>query len=102
MQYLGGARTRDQGQSQFSWYRRHWADRGFGPLWLVERDTARWVGLVGLRDLGDDAPGADPGDVEMHCIVAPWAWGRGFSTEAALAMRDHAFFGVGLDSIIAR
>ena len=69
-----------------------WAICGFG-YWVVrERATDRFVGEVGLAELRRpikpalDAP-------EMGWVLAPWAHGRGFATEAvgaALAWSDRA------------
>lgn len=63
----------------------HWALLGFG-FWLVEETaTGRFVGQVGLarlnRGLGqrfDEAP-------ETGWVLAPWAHGKGYATEAAQA-----------------
>src|SRR5207302_10990734 len=51
MRFLHGARTREQGLGQFVWYERHWRRRGFGPLWAIEKEARRWIGLIGLRDV---------------------------------------------------
>ncbi|HTJ47349.1 MAG TPA: GNAT family N-acetyltransferase [Kofleriaceae bacterium] len=59
----------------------HWALLGFGYWVARERATGRFVGEVGLADLhriiepGLDAP-------EAGWVLAPWAHGRGFATEA--------------------
>jgi RimJ/RimL family protein N-acetyltransferase len=70
----------------------HWALIGYG-VWVVrERASDRFVGEVGLMDLHRaieprlDAP-------EMGWVIAPWAHGRGYATEAvgaALAWSDRA------------
>ena len=68
----------------------HWDLLGYG-YWVVrERATGRYVGEVGLADLRRiitpalDAP-------EAGWVLAPWAHGQGFATEAlgaALAWSD--------------
>ncbi len=70
----------------------HWALCGYG-VWVVrERATERFVGEVGLMDLRRAI--APPLDApEMGWVLAPWAHGRGFATEAvgaALAWSDRA------------
>lgn len=65
-----------------------WALLGFG-YWVVrERDSGRFVGEVGFanfrRDLGDLSSHLD-GVPETGWVLAPWAHGRGFATEAVRA-----------------
>jgi RimJ/RimL family protein N-acetyltransferase len=59
----------------------HWALLGYG-YWVVrERATGRFVGEVGLADLHRElAPALDA--PEMGWVIAPWAHGQGFATEA--------------------
>ena len=55
---------------------------------IVERkEDGAPVGQAGL--LRCDIDGA--ADVEVGWWLAPWAWGRGYATEAAAALRDFAF-----------
>ncbi|HEX5712863.1 MAG TPA: GNAT family N-acetyltransferase [Solirubrobacterales bacterium] len=60
---------------------RHWADHGFGPWVLEEREGGAVVGRAGLRWTEVDSRLA----VELPWAVAPTHWGRGYATEAAVA-----------------
>ena len=61
-----------------------WALLGFG-YWVVrERDTGRFVGEVGFADFRREI--SPPLDApEAGWVLAPWAHGRGFATEAVRA-----------------
>lgn len=61
------------------------AEHGFCQGALVEWASGSVVGLAGLHTLGTT------GDVEAGWWVAPDRQGRGYATEAALALRDFAF-----------
>lgn len=68
----------------------HWAALGFGTWAVEEKSTGRFVGEVGLFDFHRliDPPLPAP---EVGWVLAPWAHGRGFATEAvnaALAWSD--------------
>jgi len=68
----------------------HWMVMGFGYWAVRERTSGRFVGDVGLADhrraiappLGDDP--------EMGWVLAPWAHGQGYATEAVRAVLDWA------------
>ena len=63
-----------------------WALLGFGFWCVRERDTGRFVGEVGLADFHRDVDwGSDP---ECGWVLAPWAQGRGYATEAITAALD--------------
>lgn len=75
--------------------------RGFG-LWAVERrDTAAFIGFVGLSRPSFDPALAD--QVEIGWRLAREAWGRGFATEAAREAARFAFDpdGADLDALIS-
>lgn len=56
-------------------------------LWFVqERETGRLVGHRGLPD--KEVEGRE--EVELVHVIARNAWGRGYATEAATAIRDFA------------
>jgi RimJ/RimL family protein N-acetyltransferase len=67
---------------------------GYG-LWLIhEKDRAGLVGTTGLRPLEDIG-------LEIFYSLAPGSWGRGYATEAARAVLDHALGPLGLPEVLA-
>jgi RimJ/RimL family protein N-acetyltransferase len=77
---------------------RQWRVNGFGPWAALDKATGRWIGRVGLDELGD-WPDIDKIEVgfELHM---EW-WGRGLATEAALAALRFGFEEHRLDRIIS-
>jgi [ribosomal protein S5]-alanine N-acetyltransferase len=67
---------------------------GYG-LWLVhENGRAGLVGTAGLRQLEDLG-------LEIFYSLTPGSWGRGYATEAARAVLDHALGPLGLPEVLA-
>ena len=66
---------------------------GYG-LWAVSVDSA-FIGFVGLQWTQFVAA------VEIGWRLARPAWGHGYATEAAIAVRDFAFRDIGLDEIVS-
>jgi RimJ/RimL family protein N-acetyltransferase len=76
----------------------HWAALGYGFWQIRERATGRFVGEAGLADFKrdfkpDPKPGPKPGLAssfdgapEAGWVLAPWAHGRGYATEAMTAV----------------
>jgi RimJ/RimL family protein N-acetyltransferase len=66
-------------------YAGHWVLFGYGVFAVEERATGRFAGEIGLmhfaRGLGEDFDG----DPEAAWILAPWAAGRGYASEAVTA-----------------
>ena len=62
---------------------------------LARKSDGVRVGQAGmLRCAIDDVP-----EIEIGWWLAPFAWGRGYATEAALALRDFAFGELQLDHL---
>jgi RimJ/RimL family protein N-acetyltransferase len=75
------------------------ARRGFG-LWAVEvPDVAPFIGFVGLSVPGFTAHFTPC--VEIGWRLARAHWGKGYATEAALAVRNDGFTRVGLREIVS-
>lgn len=78
--------------------RRYALEWGFGPYAVVERDRSMLIGYCGLFFFPD--VNGRP-EVELGYRLARAAWGRGYATEAAAAVRDYAFQTLGIRRLIA-
>ena len=89
MRYIGagGALGRDRARATLEREIAHHAERGWGEWITVERASGRTIGLCGLI-LWPDIDGAE--ELEVAYLLARNAWGQGFATEAAGAIRDRA------------
>lgn len=74
-----------------------YAQFGFGHWAVIRRADDRLIGICGLSMQTID----DLRQVEIGYRLARDAWGRGYATEAALAVRDYGFDQIGLDRLIA-
>ncbi len=73
-------------------YPRLYADLG---IWRASRrDTGAFIGWFSLKYAGKSP------DIEIGYRLLPDAWGLGFATEGAAALRDYGFDDVGLARII--
>ncbi|HYR09446.1 MAG TPA: GNAT family N-acetyltransferase [Longimicrobium sp.] len=62
-----------------------WALLGYG-YWVVrERESGRFVGEVGLAEFRREVTPSLDGAPEAGWVLAPWAHGRGYATEAVRA-----------------
>lgn len=95
----GSALTRERAATQLARFAAHWEDHGYGLRAAVLRDGGGVAGFAGVMRAGQ--PGVRPGDVEIGWRLARSHWGRGYATEAALAVRDHAFGELRLARLVA-
>ncbi len=72
--------------------------RGYGPWAVVEKSSSVVIGYGGLF-LFPDVNGRP--EIEVGYRLARPFWGRGYATEAVIAVRDHAFSTLGLTRLIA-
>jgi RimJ/RimL family protein N-acetyltransferase len=91
--HIGGRpSTEEEVWARLLRYVGHWAALGYGYWAVREKRTGRFVGEVGLADFHRDL--TPPLDApEAGWVLAPWAHGQGFATEAlgavlAWAARD--------------
>jgi ribosomal-protein-alanine N-acetyltransferase len=95
--YMGGPRDRDWLRPEFE----KTAEEPFAErydLWpVVEKETGRVVGHCGLleKDVGGNA------EIELTYVFARSAWGKGYATEIARALKDYAFDELGIERLIA-
>jgi len=81
----GGVLGRDVAEGMIERQRRHYAERGWGQWATVERATGRMIGVCGLI-LWPSIGGQE--ELEVAYLLAREAWGNGYATEAATAIRD--------------
>ena len=89
-------------EAEFDVMLEHWREHGFGFRSVVEKNTGEWAGAVGLAHIGANPAGLPPEDVEIGWWFLPDYWGRGYATEAALAVRDEGFSGRFVEHFWAR
>ena len=87
--HVGGSPlTEEEGWTRFLRYFGHWAVRGFG-YWVVrERSSGRMVGEVGFADYKRAVEPPFGTAPEIGWVLATWASGRGYATEAVRAILD--------------
>lgn len=73
-------------------------DRGWGPLAVIENASGNLIGYCGLFHIPD--VNGRP-EIEIGYRFARESWGRGYATEAVLAVRDWAFDSLGLTRLVA-
>jgi len=101
MRHIADGRTldRERAAEQLTRFAEHWRRHGYGLRAAVERDGGAVVGFVGVMRAGQ--PGVRPGDVEIGWRLTRDRWGRGYATEGARAVRDHAFQRLRLARLVA-
>jgi RimJ/RimL family protein N-acetyltransferase len=97
--WLGGGQTRAQAEAAAAAFEAEIERLGMGTLALARKDDGALVGSAGLRPVRADIPLAPA--VEIVWRLARPAWGRGYATEAALALLADGFSRHGLKEIVA-
>jgi [ribosomal protein S5]-alanine N-acetyltransferase len=73
-------------------------EHGYGAYVIVEKVSGKVIGYCGLFHFPD--VNGQP-EVEIGYRLARSSWGKGYATEAAVAVRDHAFRTLGMNRLIA-
>src|SRR3954454_3799066 len=73
------------------------AARGYGFVAVVERSSGAVVGDAGLHPLAGRGP-----DIELGYTLARASWGRGYATETAAALVEHACGALGFPRVMAQ
>jgi hypothetical protein len=99
MRFGDGVQSRERVQEWLTTaLRRHHQEWGFGPYAIVERTRRVVIGYCGLTFMPD--VNGRP-EIELGYRLARAAWGQGYATEAACAVRDYAFDTLCIPRLIA-
>ncbi len=91
-----GVQTRAGSEARLAEILEHWTRRGFGLMAVRERESGRFLGECGLREMA-----AEASPIELSYGLIPEVWGRGLASEASRAVLDWGFGDLGLDAIHA-
>jgi RimJ/RimL family protein N-acetyltransferase len=98
-EFLGKTFTPEESRAMIERYQAHFREHGFG-IWAVEvKHGPAFIGYTGLWIQSFQAH-------FTPCIEIGWRlsfeyWGKGYATEAAKAVLNHAFTQLGIDEIVA-
>jgi RimJ/RimL family protein N-acetyltransferase len=101
MRYIGTGRPLDRGTAErsFAIIQAHWGRHGSGLRSAISRDDGEYLGFVGLAVVpGRSIAG---GETEIGWRLRRAAWGRGYATEGAVAVRDQALGELGIGSLVS-
>ncbi len=80
-------------------FNEHFKKHGFGPYAVENKKTGEFMGFVGLSQIDFDAPFTPA--VEIAWRLSYEYWGKGFATEAAQAVLEHAFDKLKIKEVVA-
>ena len=97
MRHIGDGRTltREETWRAMATALGHWVLRGYGVYAVEEKASGRFVGRVGLIN-----PEGWPG-LEVGWMIGREHWGRGFATEAGVAVVRMAYQALGATHVIS-
>ena len=78
----GKPSSREESWSRLMRYAGQWQLLGFGYWAARDKETGRFIGDIGLADFRRDITPTLEDAPEAGWVLAPWAQGRGFATEA--------------------
>jgi RimJ/RimL family protein N-acetyltransferase len=96
-----GAFTRDEAEQNFAASLARLQEHGFGRRWIVAKESSAGLGFTDTKHFGQSCDDVSPDEVEIGWMLTPSAWGQGYATEAASAVRDEGFHRLELESIVA-
>ena len=96
-EHIGGSWTLDRSEQFVRGAVEHWQRLGYGQWMFSEKAGGRTVGRSGLRHYYLD----NRDEIELLYAFEPAVRGRGYGTEAAVAVVDFAFGTLGVESIVS-
>lgn len=83
VRYIGRVSTEEESWTRFLRNSALWPMLGYGYWAATEKDTGRFIGDVGFADFKREIEPSLKGVPEIGWVLARWAHGRGYATEAA-------------------
>jgi len=99
MEFFPAALTREQSDAQMAGIRAFIVERGYGLYAAEEKASGQFIGFIGLSRPSFEAHFTPA--IEIGWRLAREAWGQGYASEGARAVRDHAFVALGLDALVS-
>jgi ribosomal-protein-alanine N-acetyltransferase len=99
MEFFPVLMTAEETDQAIARIERHFDEHGFGLYATEVRATGAMIGFVGISIPGFDAPFMPA--VEIGWRLAFDTWGRGFATEGARAVAEHAFRSLGIGDLVS-
>ena len=96
-----GPFTRETAERNFATSLDRIREFDFGRRWIVSKESGSGLGFVDTKFFGESCDEVSPDEVEIGWMITPPAWGQGYATEAAKAIRDEAFQRLERKSIVA-
>ena len=98
MKYIGGGtHDREQTQAKITKWIKDYENDGFGLMALIHKNSNELIGFCGLiKQIVDDQE-----CIELGYRLAKKYWGQGLATEAAQAVKDHAFKHLNIQNLIS-
>ncbi len=100
MEFFPFRRDRTQADAVMDEMRDAIARDGYGWTAAEIAETGQCIGFIGLN-APEIAPIAPEGTLEIGWRLAPEFWGKGYATEGARALLDHAFGPLGQPEVIS-
>lgn len=99
MEFTLGVKDREESERDFIAISQHMEKHGFGFWAVFLINTGTFIGLIGLENVGFEAPFVPA--VEIGWRLAYPYWGRGYATEGGLASLKYGFEVIQLEEIVA-
>jgi RimJ/RimL family protein N-acetyltransferase len=99
MEFFPAVLTRAESDAQMAAISAFIAGHGYGLYAAEEKASGRFIGFVGLSPASFAAHFTPA--IEIGWRLARDTWGKGYATEAARAVADHAFGPLGLDALVS-
>lgn len=98
MRYITDPISKEQAKSVLQWFLDRWRRLNYGWFAVFEKESDRFIGQCGLQPLEGELENPE---TELCYAFHREFWGRGLATEAAIAVAEFGFVGVGKEYLVA-